>query len=93
MSANDGRKNHVIDLGAGMSEKRLNPVLEFLESFFGELLGEALSDPEFACAAWLILLGVLLAVCICGMLIAPQLGGIATSSDLLSINPEKWPKG
>jgi len=51
-----------------------------------------LFDPDLAGAAWLIFLGVLVVWGIYMISVDPQWGGVAANSDLLSINPDKWPK-
>ncbi len=75
-----------------MSEEKRYPVLNFFQKLFEECVGEALFDPDLAGAAWLIFLGVLVVWGIYMIAVDPRLGGIAANSDLLSINPDKWPK-
>jgi hypothetical protein len=75
-----------------MSEEKRHPVLNFSQKLFEEYAGEALFDPDLAGAAWLIFLGVLVVWGIYMISVDPQWGGVAANSDLLSINPDKWPK-
>ena len=49
-------------------------------------------DPDLAGAAWLIFLEFVVVWVIYMMIVNPQFGGIAANSDLLSIDPDKWPK-
>jgi hypothetical protein len=51
-----------------------------------------LFDPDLAGVAWLIFLGVLAVWGIYMISVDPLSGGIAPNGDLLSINPDKWPK-
>jgi hypothetical protein len=75
-----------------MSEEKRHPVLDFFQKLFEECAGEALFDPDLAGAAWLIFLGIIVVWLIYMMIVDPQFGGIAANSDLLSIDPDKWPK-
>ena len=75
-----------------MSQEKRHPVLDCFQKLFEEYAGEALFDPDLAGAAWLIFLAVLVVWGIYMIIVDPQLGGIAVNSDLLSINPDKWPK-
>jgi hypothetical protein len=75
-----------------MSEEKRHPLLNFFRKLFEEYAGEALFDPDLAGAAWLIFLGVLVVWGIYMISVDPQWGGVAANSDLLSINPDKWPK-
>jgi hypothetical protein len=75
-----------------MSEEKRHPVLGFFQNLFEEHAGEAFFDPDLAGVAWLIFLGVVVVWGIYMILVDPQLGGIAANSDLLSIDPDKWPK-
>jgi hypothetical protein len=54
--------------------------------------GRQLFDPDLAGVAWLIFLGVLAVWGIYMISVDPLSGGIAPNGDLLSINPDKWPK-
>jgi hypothetical protein len=75
-----------------MSEEKRHPVLDYFKKLFEECAGEALFDPDLTGAVWLIFLGVFVVWGVYMILVDPQLGGIAANSDLLSINPDKWPK-
>ena len=75
-----------------MSEEKRHPVLSFLKSLFEECAGEALFDPDLSGTTWLIFLGILAVSGIYMIIVDPQLGGIAANTDLLSINPDRWPK-
>jgi len=75
-----------------MNEEKRHPVLNVFRKFFEDCAGEALFDPDLAAVAWLIFLGFVVVCLIYMMIVNPQFGGIVANSDLLSIDPDKWPK-